>query len=76
MKITLFTTNCPNCKKLENLLNENNIDFTIETDVQEVIDKGFSFAPVLKVERDNDIVQYCEYVPAVKLIRAGGLQCK
>lgn len=71
-KITLFTTGCPNCEKLENLLRDNGFGFIIEKNVQEVIDKGFTQAPVLKVE--NEETNYYNYVSAVKLIRAGGLK--
>lgn len=48
--VTLFSTNCPKCRVLEQKLNAANITFEISNDIQEVIDKGFMSAPVLKVD--------------------------
>jgi len=48
--ITLFSTECPKCKVLERKLNNKNITFEKSSDIQEVIDKGFMSAPVLKVD--------------------------
>lgn len=48
--ITLFSTDCPRCRVLEQKLNNKNIEFTKSSDIQEVIDKGFMSAPVLKVD--------------------------
>lgn len=48
--ITLFSTDCPKCRVLEQKLNNKNIEFTKSSDIQEIIDKGFMSAPVLKVD--------------------------
>lgn len=48
--ITLFSTECPKCKVLERKLNNKNIAFEKSSNIQEVIDKGFMSAPVLKVD--------------------------
>ena len=61
--ITLFSTGCPKCRVLEQKLNQKNIVFNINNDVQEVIDQGFMSAPVLKVN-DN----YMDFGAAVKWV--------
>lgn len=48
--ITLFSTNCPRCKVLERKLIAAGLDYTVNTDIKEVIDAGFKSAPVLKVD--------------------------
>lgn len=48
--ITLFSTNCPKCRVLEQKLNNKQIEFTKSSDIQEIIDKGFMSAPVLKID--------------------------
>lgn len=58
--ITLFSTECPKCRVLEHKLNQNNIAYEKSSDIQEVIDKGFMSAPVLKVSDD-----YMDFVTAV-----------
>lgn len=52
MNVVLYTTNCPNCIELENLLKRNNIEFAKNTDVKEMIKKNFVSAPMLVVD-DN-----------------------
>lgn len=58
--LTLFSTDCPKCRVLEQKLNQNNIAFEKTSDIQEVIDKGFMSAPVLKISDD-----YMDFVTAV-----------
>ena len=48
--VTLFSTNCPKCRVLEQKLIAANVDFYIESNMQEVIDQGFMSAPILKVD--------------------------
>lgn len=48
--ITLFSTNCPRCKVLERKLTAAGLDYTVNTNIKEVIDAGFKSAPVLKVD--------------------------
>ncbi len=50
MKIKLYSTNCPKCKVLETLLGRDNIDYSVTTDIQPLIDEGISSAPVLEVK--------------------------
>ena len=50
MNVVLYTTNCPRCKVLENKMNGKGIQFTAFTDVDEMINKGISLAPMLEVD--------------------------
>lgn len=59
-ELTLFTTNCPKCKILEKKMNDKKLIFKLETDVTELIDMGFTTAPVLKI--DNDYLDFGEAI--------------
>lgn len=61
--VTLFSTNCPKCRVLEQKLNQKNIAFNISDNIQEVIDQGFMTAPVLKVDE-----QYYDFKQAIDWI--------
>lgn len=50
--VTLYSTGCPRCKILEQKLQQKNIDFNIESDMQTIIDMGFRAAPILKVDEN------------------------
>lgn len=58
--LTLFSTECPKCRVLEHKLNQNKIAFEKSSDIQEIMDKGFMSAPVLKLGDD-----YMDFVTAV-----------
>lgn len=59
--IILFSTNCPKCRVLEQKLNQKNIDFIISDNIDEIIEKGFMSAPILKIDDE-----YLEFGNAVK----------
>lgn len=61
--VTLFSTNCPKCRVLEQKLNQKNISFNKNSDMNEVIEKGFMSAPVLKID---DV--YLDFTSAVKWV--------
>lgn len=61
--ITLFSTNCPKCRVLEQKLNQKNISFNKNSDMNEVIEKGFMSAPILKID---DV--YLDFTSAVKWV--------
>lgn len=50
MNVTLYSTNCPKCKILETKLNKKGISYSIVTDVNTMLEKGFTQAPVLEVD--------------------------
>ncbi len=62
--VTLFSTNCPKCRVLEQKLNQKNIAFDISDDIQEVIDQGFMSAPVLKIGDD-----YMDFATAIAWLK-------
>lgn len=50
MNIILYTTNCPQCKRLKSKLEDANINFEVVNDVDLMMKKGFMMAPVLEVD--------------------------
>lgn len=56
MDVILYSTNCPKCKVLEKKLNSIGVDYTIVTDEDLMISKGFSSAPMLEV--DGNIMDF------------------
>ena len=50
MKVILYSTHCPKCKVLEQKLKKNNIEFKEVSDVELMVQKGFTTAPVLEVD--------------------------
>lgn len=58
MNVKLYTTHCPRCNVLEKKLNQKNINFEVITDfdINEMIEKGFSVAPILSV--DNELMDF------------------
>ena len=58
MEILLYTTHCPKCNALEGKLKKKEINFTIidNFNVQEMVDKGFTSAPILSV--DNKLMNF------------------
>lgn len=50
--IILYTTHCPKCKILSDMLKQKGISFTENDDVQEMINLGFTSAPILNVNGD------------------------
>ncbi len=48
--ITLYSTGCPKCQVLEKKLIKDGIEFSVSDDINELIEKGFMSAPILKVD--------------------------
>lgn len=48
--ITLYSTHCPRCNVLEKKLEKKGIEFELNEDIQILIEKGFTTAPVLEVD--------------------------
>lgn len=61
--ITLFSTNCPKCRVLEQKLNNKNVEYIKDSNMDEIINQGFMSAPVLKID---DI--YLDFTSAVKWV--------
>lgn len=63
MKTKLYSTNCPKCKVLETLLNRDNIEYVVTTDVSSLINEGITSAPVLEIKLTFDEARkYLSYV--------------
>lgn len=58
LKVILYTTHCPKCEILEKKLNERNISFEKITDVNLMLEKGFTNVPMLSV--DDTIMDFNE----------------
>ena len=58
MKVTLYTTHCPQCKVLETKLQKAGIEYTASEDIQKMLELGFKSAPVLTVENKDNIETY------------------
>lgn len=50
MNIVLYSNDCPRCKILKKKLEQNNIMFEENSDVEAMIQKGFTTAPILEVD--------------------------
>ena len=58
MEVILYSTGCPKCRVLKTKLDKKNINYIENNDVEEMLELGFDFLPVLKV--DNDIMNFTE----------------
>ena len=47
--IILYTVHCPKCNVLEKKLTSKNISFKVDEDLEEMMEKGFTSAPMLEV---------------------------
>lgn len=56
MSVILYTTGCPKCKILEAKLAQKGISFSIEENLDEMIELGYQSAPLLKV--DDNIMEF------------------
>lgn len=50
MNIVLFSNNCPRCKILKAKLEQSNIEFKENNDVELMTQKGFTTVPMLEVD--------------------------
>lgn len=62
----LYSTNCPNCKALKQLLDKRNIKYTEENDINKMIELGFDKVPVLEDPNGN----HYEFNDAIKYIES------
>lgn len=58
--IVLYSTNCPRCNVLEAKLKAKNINFEINNNIDEMIEKGIQTAPVLEVH--DELLQFKDAV--------------
>lgn len=48
--VVLYSTGCPQCNVLKQKLDAKNVDYVLENDVDKMIEKGFTSAPILEVD--------------------------
>ena len=58
MKVILYSTGCPQCNILKEMLQKKNIIFQIEDNVEKMKELGFSSLPMLSI--DNKILNFKE----------------
>lgn len=63
MNIILHSTNCPRCNILDMKLKEKDVEYVVNTNVDDMIAKGFQSAPILEVDDE-----YYEFGDAVRFI--------
>lgn len=63
-KVILWTSHCPRCKVLELKLKQKGIDYTTNTNKDEMIARGFKEAP--KLEVDGVVMSFMEAVDWLK----------
>lgn len=49
MAVTLYSTGCPKCRVLTSKLDAKNIKYSVNSDQEEMINKGFMSVPQLEV---------------------------
>jgi len=63
MGIVLYSTNCPKCKVLETKLKQKGIEYELNTNQDEMINKGFLSIPVLEVDGNTmDFLQANKWI--------------
>lgn len=56
MDIIMYSTGCPNCKRLESRLKESGLNYTICQDPEILKAKNFSIIPILEI--DGEMLAY------------------
>lgn len=67
--ITLYTTHCPLCNKLQEKLDSAGINYNISEDVSVVAAQGFTAAPVLEIDGE-----FYDFPIAIHLLNEGELK--
>lgn len=67
--IKLYTTHCPRCEVLYKKLEQNNVEFEVCEDQDEMIKLGFKSSPILEVDG-----KFMNFKQAVDWINNGGIE--
>ena len=67
--ITLYSTGCSKCQVLEKKMLNDGIEFSISDNIDELIEKGFMSAPILKVDD-----KFLEFKDAIDWLKNRGRQ--
>ena len=54
----LYTTHCPRCEVLKKKLEQSNIAFVEETDLNKMLDLNIKAAPMLQLEGDKTLLDF------------------
>lgn len=60
-KTILYSTRCPRCRIITSKLKANHIEFTINSDTEEMRSKGFTEVPMLQLD-DGTILNFREAI--------------
>lgn len=62
--IILYSTGCPACMAVENMLKNKSIPYTKTDDVEELIERGFTRVPVLQIGEEyvEDIEKILSFI--------------
>lgn len=63
----IYSTGCPKCIVLEKKMQSKNLDYTTETNVQPILDKGYKSVPVLW-NRNTDT--YMTFTDAINFVNS------
>lgn len=63
--VTLYSTNCPRCKVLEMKMQQKEINYTVVTDMDLMLSKGFKSAPTLETDK-GEILGFKEALDWIK----------
>ena len=63
--ITFYSTNCPKCKVLSTKLNQLEIQYNINTDIETMLSKGIKGAPALELD-DGQILDFSQALAWVR----------
>lgn len=72
MKITVYTTNCPQCVMLEGMLKNKGLQYDTVLGAYKIIELGYQSAPLLQV--DDIIMSYPDAVRWVNGFQEAGEQ--
>lgn len=65
--VILYTTGCPRCRILKQKLDQKRVSYSTVTDVDEMLSRGISMAPMLEVGDTmldfKDAVEYVNSLP-------------
>ena len=56
--VVLYTNHCPLCNRLKEVLDEANVGYVEETDIEKMINLGISRTPMLRISEDSELLTY------------------
>ena len=62
----LYTTHCPRCEVLKKKLEQSNISFIEETDLNKMLNLNIKAAPMLQLEETNTLLDFSAAIKWLK----------